>query len=263
MELVAVDTQSRKSNNGQSPPQEKIESPKDLGPTFYELDGRRRRRLILNYAWRHHRSRIVIIILCLIVVLLGTLFCKELHFPNTFSEAPKSLIDWLINAQSIFGLGTLIVALSVWWGEIQEDWEDELPRKLSVFFFEKEHALIVCRYAWLAGADEIRTWGQQIAFQAQPPAKTPLKLDFGADVETKKPILLSGPRDEIWKHYSVCFRLTNLNETLKKYVAENRGFCRYQNLAAKKTITHDAAQKLVETIPEVAEWKTIVSQKLS
>jgi hypothetical protein len=246
-----------------NPSQESNDDHSPLGPTFHALEGRRRKGLIFRYALRHQRSQIVIVIVFLLIVLAGSAYWNELHFPNTFSDTPNSLIGWLINAQSILNFGTLLVALFVWWGETQEDWENDLPKKLSVFFFDKDMPLIVCRYVWLAGADEIRTWGQQVAKQAQPPSEhMQPNLDFGADVETGKPILLLGPGGEVWKHYSVCFRLTKLNKILENYTKEHPGYCRYQNLAAKKTNHDDVPQKDVDTIPEVANWKAVILQKL-
>lgn len=244
---------SQQSNDNHSP----------LGPTFPALQSRQRKKFILKYAWQHQRWQIVIIVLILVVLLLGIARWNELHLPNNFSDAPKGLIGWLINAQSILSFGTLLVTLSVWWGETQEDWENDLQKKLSVFFFDEDRPLIVCRYVWLAGADEIRTWGQQVALQAQPPIPKPLYLDFFPDVETRKPILLLGPEGEIWKHYSVCFRFSKLNQTLIDYTKDNSGECRYQNLAAKKTKVDNVPQGKVNTIQEVADWKAVISRKVA
>ncbi|MDD4352799.1 MAG: hypothetical protein PHU71_07555 [Candidatus Gracilibacteria bacterium] len=188
-----------------------------LGPTFTALQSRLRNKLILKYAWQHQRLQICAAIGFFIFVIIGSIFLSELHLPTTTSETPKGLIGWLINAQSIISIGTLLVALLVWWGETQEDWIDSLSKKLSVFFFFEDCPLIVCRYVWLAGADEIRTWGQQVAKQAQPSSSNQPNLDFYPDVETREPILLLGPNDEVWKHYSVCFRLSKLNPILNKY----------------------------------------------
>ncbi len=267
----AVDSPSQISNDDQGLYQGTKIPSKDLGPTFHALQDRQRRGLIAKYAWRHQQSQIVIIISFVVIVFVGTVFWNELHLPNSASETPKSLTDWLINAQSIFSLGTILVALSLWWGEIREDWENDLPKRLSVFFFYEDNPLIVCRYVWLAGADEIRTWGQQVALQAQPskqvqPDKKVAgkdKLDFGPDVETRKPILLLGPGGEVWKHYSVCFRLTDLNPTLTDFTKQHPGNCIYQNLAAANTKPDDVSQETMATMPEVADWKAVIQQKLS
>ncbi len=233
-----------------------------LGPTFPALQSRQRKKLILKYAWQHQRLQICAAIGFFILVIIGSIFWSELHLPTTTSETPKGLIGWLINAQSIISFGTLLVALLVWWGETQEDWIDSLSKKLSVFFFFKDRPLIVCRYVWLAGADEIRTWGQQVAKQAQPSSPNQPNLDFYPDVETREPILLLGPEGEIWKHYSVCFRLWKLNPILTDYTRDNPGYCRYQNLAENQPDPKDILQKEVVTVSEVADWKATVSHKL-
>lgn len=246
----------------------------NFDPDFAPLGQQQRRDLILRYAWQHHRIQIIIMGIVMLALFVGVFFWDELCLPIFFRNAttaspanPTNWANWLINAQSFLSVGTLLVALSVWWGEISEDWQNDLPKRLSVFFFYKDRPLIVCRYVWLAGADEIRTWGQQVALQAQPikPDKPPDKFDFGPDVETRKPILLLGPRGEVWKHYSVCFRLTKLNPTLTNYTTDEKtsGKCRYQNLAANDTDVDDVGQEYVDTIPEVAQWKVVVQQKLS
>ncbi|MBN1236647.1 MAG: hypothetical protein JW999_11480 [Methanotrichaceae archaeon] len=260
---------SLKSDDDHDPPQEMKAPPKDLGPTFHTLKGWRRQWRIFRYTLQHQRCPIIIMAFFIAAVFLGSLYLNELHVPATVSNTPKSWIDWLINAQSILGVGTLLVAFFVWRGEIQEDWENDLPKRLSVFFFHEGNPLIVCRYVWLAGADEIRTWGQQVAMQAQPglldktnPGKEKKeKLDFGLDVETKKPIPVLGPKGEVWMHYSVCFRLTKLNSNLDDYIVNHRGECIYQNLAANDMNPNDVLQEEVDTIPEVADWKAVVQLK--
>jgi hypothetical protein len=202
-----MDNPLRQSNDNQSL----------LGQTFPVLQGWQRKKFILKYAWQHQRLQICAAIAFFTLVFIGTFYWSELHLPTTTSDAPKGLIGWLINAQSILSFGTLLVALFVWWGETQEDWVNNLSKKLSVFFFFEDDPLIVCRYVWLAGADEIRTWGQQVAKQAQPSSSNQPNLDFYPDVETREPILLLGPEGEIWNHYSVCFRFSKLNSILKEY----------------------------------------------
>lgn len=232
------------------------DSEADLGPNFESLAPQKSVEHVLKYAWRHHRFQIIIMGGVMTVLFIGVLIWNELYMPVHFlnssstvhSASPSSWIDWLIRVQSFLGVGTLLVALSVWWGEIREDWQNDLPKRLSVFFFYGSHPVIVCRYVWLAGADELRTWGQQVAKQA---AGNQI-LDFGPDVEARKPVLIAGPNGTVWVHYSVCFKLTDLNPYLKMH----SGKCIYQNLAAEDKRSRAISFEKAESLPEVADWRT-------
>lgn len=195
------------------------------------------------------------------LVAFGVLFWNELQIPSTSFNTPEGIVEWLLNAQTILGMGTLFVALFVWIGEIEEDWENDLPKRLSVFFFWEANPLIVSRYAWLAGEDEIRTWGQQVGVQAQDAQlgekPSDLFLHFGPDVQARDPEFLIGPEGAVWKHYSVCFRLTGLNKSLER----TKGFCRYQNMVGINTAADNFPMELVELIQEVSSWKKIIVQK--
>lgn len=227
----------------------------DLGPTLPRLRWCQRIGQVIIYAFKHQKLRITITGIFILLVLLGVLYWSELQLPLNSSQKPGSIVEWLLNAQTILGMGTLLVALFVWVGEIEKSWEEDLPKRLSVFFFWKEMPIIVCRYVWLAGKDEIRTWGQQVGVQAQDvlPGERPSDsfLHFEPDMQTRSPELLIGPDGNVWKHYSICFKLTDLNKSLKR----TEEFCRYQNVAGKDKKAHNFPLKLVESIPEVSSWK--------
>ena len=233
----------------------------DLGPTLPELRWWRKIRLILRYVLKHRKLPIIIMGIFIGLVVLGVLFWSELRLPSTSSRTPEGIVEWLLNAQTILGIGTLLVALFVWIGEIEKNWENDLPKRLSVFFFWEAKPLIVCRYVWLAGKDEIRTWGQQVGVQAQEvmPGEKPADsfLHFGPDMQTRNPELLLGPKGEAWKHYSICFRLTGLNKSLER----TEDYCRYQNIAEIGIAADNFPVELVESIEEVSSWKQEMIQK--
>ncbi len=253
MDITANNQSGNKDGANKTSDSSTLEPDPDLGPNFDPLDDKQRRKLILEYAWKHHRLQITFMGIILLGLFIGVLIWDELSMPifqgneTMASSSPSGWIDWLINAQSILGVGTLLVAIFVWWGEISEDWRNDLPKKLSVFFFYGCRPVIVCRYVWLAGADELRIWGQQVAKQA---AGNQL-LDFGPDVEAKKPVLVSGLEGEVFVHYSVCFKLTNLNQYLKDHSAK----CIYQNMASKNKEPKDIKFEDVEGLRVVTEWK--------
>ncbi len=234
----------------------------DLGPTLIELKWWRKIGLVLIYAFTHRKLPIAIMVSFIVLVVLGILFWGELRLPSTTFHTPESIIEWLLNAQTILGIGTLLVALFVWIGEIEENWENDRPKRLSVFFFWMGKPLIVCRYVWLAGEDEIRTWGQQVAMQSQHVLEDEKLADsflhFAPDMQTRNPELLTGPNGEVWKHYSICFRLTRLNKSLER----TKNYCRYQNIAGIDNVADNFPTELVESIPEVASWKQVMVRKM-
>ncbi|MFZ2470993.1 MAG: acylphosphatase [Methanothrix sp.] len=148
--------------------------------------------------------------------------------------------------QSFLGIGTLAVALFVWYGKIREEWKNDLPKRLSVFFFYGGKPVIVCRYVWLAGEDELRTWGQQVAKQAAGNQN----LDFSPDVEARKPSLAVEKNGEICKHYAVRFVLTKMPSS-----QPDSRVCRYQNFAADDKIVRDISSDKVAKLSTVADWK--------
>jgi hypothetical protein len=225
----------------------------EICPDYPPLDDKMRRTLIIKYAWAHHRNQILFMCIIMVLLFMGVCRWNELSIPiypvndtRSIPANPTSWAGWLINMQSFFSLGTLLVALSVWWGEISEDWRDDLPKRLSVFFFDGFRPAIVCRYVWLAGADEIRQWGQQVAKQAAGNTN----LDFGPNLEAKSPSLIIGPKGNVWLHYSVCFELTNLN----KYLEDHSKKCIYQNLAKGFNKPEDIDPDQVECLSSVKEW---------
>lgn len=126
--------------------------------------------------------------------------------------------------------------------------------------------MIVCRYVWMAGEDEIRTWGQQVGVQAQHTLKDDKPQDsflhFGPDVQTNKPELIvePSPSGEVWKHYSICFKLTRLNKSLER----TADHCRYQNMAGDYTNVIDIPFELAGRVAEVASWKqSMIRKKIS
>ena len=227
----------------------------DLGPTLPRVRWWGKISHVLIYAIGHQKFRISVMGVFIALVILGAFRWSELQLPLSSTDAPEGIIEWLLNAQTILSMGTLLVALFVWIGEIEKDWEESLPKRLSVFFFWKGKPLIVCRYVWLAGKDEIRIWGQQVGVQAQEamPGERPQDsfLHFEPDMQTRSPELLMGPRGGVWKHYSICFKLTDLNTSLRR----TKEYCRYQNVAGKDKAADNFPFGLVESISEVSSWK--------
>lgn len=214
---------------------------------------------ILRHALQYHRIQIAIMVLALVLLIELVLKWDVLRLPMNFqnstslvievlrdiigvlsspiqyqnattlsSASPSNLADWWIRVQSLLGIGTLLVAIFVWYGEIREDWEKRLPKRMSVFFLHKGWPVIVCRYIWLAGEGDLRAWGQQVAAQAA----CERYLNFYPNLKAQDPRLAVWIDGMICRHYVLCFELTDENPFLAKYL----GMVRYQNIATDSNI---------------------------
>jgi hypothetical protein len=110
----------------------------------------KRAKSIISYALKHHLIQILIMISALVLLVIGVLKCDVLFLPISYRKATTvpsmsatNWADWWIRVQSLLGIGTLFVAIFVWYGEIREDWENDLPKRMSVFFFYGEDPVIV------------------------------------------------------------------------------------------------------------------------
>jgi acylphosphatase len=251
-----------------------IDSEWETGPNLDPPGWLHWKKSIFWYACKHHRAEIVVMVSAMVLLIIGVLkwdvLSPPMHSHNAIgmateiiqnirsvlfsptnstvisSVSPPHWAEWWFRMQSFLGVGTLLVALFVWYGKIREDWRNDLPKRLSVFFFYGSKPVIVCRYVWLAGEDELRTWGQQVAKQAAGNQN----LDFSPDVEARKPSLAVEKNGEICKHYAVRFVLTRMPSS-----QPDSRVCRYQNFAADDKSVRDIPSDEVAKLSTVADWE--------
>jgi len=117
----------------------------------------------------HSRLLPVMIAACTVAVLVLDGYYGFKRFDDF-----KELWNQSMNAYA--GIATLCVALAVWWGELREDWLDNLPKKLTVRFEFNGRLVMECRLAALSGLGDRRQLEQQIGMQMT----NCNKLDFAA-----------------------------------------------------------------------------------
>lgn len=223
-----------------------------LDPSLQPLRTGRRWHLLMAYALGTRRIQISVVAVALVVLFLGVVYSDSLRPPWTGpaatsgSSRPEDVPSWLNNIQAVFGGFTLLIAIFVWFDELRDDWEDQLPSRMSVFFFHGGRPAIVCRHVWLAGADDLRAWGQQVGAQAAGERF----LDFSPDVAAPPPEIALMPDCTACRHHAVRFSLTRLPNAL----ASDAGRCRYQNLLAGDTSVRSELVQAVEALPDVAAW---------
>ena len=228
----------------------------DLGPDLKSPSLLKRVGSISWYICKNHFTEIAIMVTALLLLVIGifkwdVLFMPT-HFQNTTvmpSSSTTNWADWWMRIQSFMGVGTLLVALLVWYSGIRKDWENHLPKRMTVFFFHLGRPVIICRYVWLADGDDLRAWGQQVSAQA---ADTDRRLEFSPKIRTKDPSLIVETKESrICRHYSICFQLNRLPASLDK----DPEICRYQNFSSEDNSVHSIPSDIVATLEVVTDWQ--------
>ena len=206
--------------------------------------------LQLQFAFQRERWSLIFIVIGLLVLTLLAAFFSSWQPPATLfapADLSKNLTEWFSRIQDLVGFLTLGVAVVVWHGELREDWEQSLPKQMSVFLFgsapktQSSRPVIVSRNVWLAGEDDLRQWGMQVASQAVTTFVTvsnpgQLRFDFGPDIFAEEGQILLDSAGRAHKHYTIRFNLTRLPDPLLELVQDpNSPNCLYQNLATKPT----------------------------
>jgi hypothetical protein len=71
-------------------------------------------------------------------------------------------IGWL---DPIAGVGTLLLALFLWINNIRREWENNLPKRITVQYQWQGRNVMVCYDALLVSESDARTWALQIGQQ--------------------------------------------------------------------------------------------------
>lgn len=109
--------------------------------------------------------------------------------------------------ESIAGTGTLLFVIFSWVNGIRQEWENNLPKRITAEFRFEGRNVMVCRDALLINEAEARAWGQQIG--AQMASVRWLKFEPYYKLE-KLRIKRSTITGERHKPYKIIFFLTEL-----------------------------------------------------
>ncbi len=111
---------------------------------------------------------------------------------------------WENNFAVVASAATLIAAVILAIGELNSDWEAQLPKRLTVIFTFDALIVMRCEEAYLAGESDIRQWSQQLGKQMSDGEY----LEFEPYVEQSDKIEERG--EDILKIYTTSFRLTKV-----------------------------------------------------
>ena len=181
----------------------------------------RETKAIARFAWAQRRGHLLTVGLSSALVFSIAIGLAARR--GTFADEVFTWPFWEPTLQ----FSILVIAFVVWWGEVAQDWENGLPRRLTVWFlYPRQPAdpvqssahpepkgpagalgqvALLCEEAYLADEGDIRTWGQSIGGQM---AKGFLSFE---------PDIVQTQRRRVWRegdgdflHYHVLFRLTEL-----------------------------------------------------
>ena len=157
------------------------------------------------FTYKNNKIRGFFFILCIVLALLLIYFTNE-----------KSWWDGFLNP--LIGIGTFFFALAVWYGEKYQDWEQKLPKRLTVRFIYENKLAMICKNATLVSEADIRQWGQQIGSQMNNNNRLSFKPFF--QIESEPPRILER---KFYKPYYLEYYLDALpshNDTLQAKFAE-------------------------------------------
>jgi hypothetical protein len=119
---------------------------------------------------------------------------------------------WNTDLDQIVSFATLMTALFVWYGEINEDWKNNLPKRLTVRFENEQGQLrMLCIRAHLSDTGDIRALGQQIGSQMCNKSQISFRAPF---VEQETAEILTDSDIGYFLHYKVTFTLTEMPDAL-------------------------------------------------
>lgn len=161
---------------------------------------------LLKYVLTNRMFLVLSVVILVVVVLLGC-----------FVGLLQGWSEW-DRWDQLITLATLAVSSLVFLGESLENWERQLPRRLSVYFLHDGKVRMACQQAYLAGEGDIRAWGQQIGAQI---ANSTLK--FPPFIEVHRLGVETSANGLIFVHFEACFTLRELPKALEDELRSEEG----------------------------------------
>lgn len=199
-----------------------------------EIDPRVLRRVYWGHAWNLHRNPILAAAVVFLVV-IGAHACGAEWFGA----------GWWPTADAVVTLATLLVAIVVWIGGLQEEWKRGRPNRISVQVVKDGVLLASCQHAPLLG--DPRAYAQQIAAQMLEEKY----LTFVPVIEGVVPALVPYKGDWV-QHQSVTLELKDLppgkEGVLPVTWTEANGWGRKANEPSKRYIANAFSLSMLEKV---------------
>lgn len=118
---------------------------------------------------------------------------------------------WTNVIDPIITLLTVSITLLVYFSNAKRDWENQLPKKLTVHFIHQDKYVMSCIHASLTGESDIRQYGQQIGSQiASDKPNEAARLKFFPYMTIRKQII-----NQEYYEYTLIIYLSEKNEKCK------------------------------------------------
>ncbi len=164
-------------------------------------------RYFIKYLVTKKISWVIITILLIMGIVL---FFNLLNF-NTEGFFTKRRI-WDKWFDPGIGLFTALVTIFIALQNTYSDWNNSLPKRLTVHFVYEDQFIMTCHEAFLSGEADIRQWGQQIGSQMAGELLSFYPFISSAKESNRYDITLK----EVFKPYEVIFYLKTIPNANKK-----------------------------------------------
>lgn len=223
------------------------------GRTLRPVAGAERRQHIWGYIRKTRKTQLVGSALGVVVVVLAVVLIPRLRPPASVLPAAGDWLSWQQNLQMIFGFATMLAAGLVWYNNLAEEWVEDLPCLLTVYFFHERQPALICYHAYLAGESDLRAWSQQIAGRQMAGADLKLR-----PVVEARPTELLTDETQVFVHYQARFTLTELPPVLKdSRAAQGHAMClvwRPREEEKPPTVAEATPAAAAVELPGVAGW---------
>lgn len=120
-----------------------------------------------------------------------------------YKMAAHQMLSWL---DPITGSATLVFALFLWLNGLRKEWEEELPKRLTVQYEYEGRNVMVCYDSLLTNLADARTWALQIGKQMSDCEK----LRFAPFYNFQDRGILTNKKGNQYKSYVLTYYLTQL-----------------------------------------------------
>ncbi len=122
-------------------------------------------------------------------------------------------VDWWTPMEATLTLLTVAVAVLIWFGELREEWERNLPMRLQVIYYFQDRPVMACMDCMLVSEADIRAWAQQLGSQMCKRDQ----LEFEPEMILDRPRLVYHPGfGKVVRLFYLKVNLVNLPEKFKE-----------------------------------------------
>ena len=168
--------------------------------------------IVRDFFYYHLQEPVQIGFVIFIILLL---FIGGLYAAGLILWLKEVIVVWERAFDPVFSLGTLFVALAVWFGERREAWKADLPKKFTTIFKYHKREVMRCERAELSGEADMRALGQQIGLQMLDVTRLPLNAP-GIKFSGGDPTV--GEAGNVYRHYCIEIILQTLPSELEKSI---------------------------------------------